>query len=123
MDINLTLVLQMINFFVAWYVLQRLYFVPVIGVLRAREQQIKQLKHALSASQDEVAHTSQERMSLWHMLKRFVQAHGPAQIEKEPVLIETKKKVQPPKEPSQEAIGHVQKELRQEIVKGASHVQ
>lgn len=123
MDINLTLVLQMINFFVAWYLLKRFYFVPVIDVIRAREQKIKQLRHAIDISHDELEHMQQERVSLWRMLKRFVQAHGPASIEKEPVAIETKKKASLPQEPSQETVRHLQQELKQEIAKGASHVQ
>ena len=77
MQVNITLLFQACNFFIAWFLLHKFYFKPAISSLDAQEK-----KHDAMLSQKNVWHEyvsvkQQDIHTGWRKLKQFARHHLP----------------------------------------------
>lgn len=122
MELNLTLFVQILNFFIAWFLLRILYFKPAIDFIDCRKKEYDQLIDRLHHWQSIMASKEQEINRLWGGLKQFGQEHKPP--------VATKGVFQAQYNPSlqvdtidQKQIDLLVEEIKELIQEGVSHVE
>jgi hypothetical protein len=78
MEINLTLLIQVVNFFIAWALLRILYFKPAIEYLAHRKKEYDCFINTLGFWQTKITSKEQEQSSVWSDFKTFSKLHGPS---------------------------------------------
>lgn len=86
MEINLTLFIQVINFFIAWALLRVLYFKPAVEYLDHRKKEYDHLINTLSYWQTKITTKEHEKSRIWHDFKIFSKKHGPSIAKTEDVF-------------------------------------
>lgn len=77
MEINATLVIQILNFLIAWFILHVCYFKPAITYIYNMQQAYDQLNRTLADSQDRITQKEDALQSIWNLFKRFSKQHTP----------------------------------------------
>lgn len=75
MELNITLFVQMLNFFIAWLLLHQLYFKPAIAFLEQQQKEQDHLLEAVRRWQIIAAQKEHEIDALWNRLKTFSGQH------------------------------------------------
>lgn len=83
MEINLTLVVQVINFCIAWALLRVLYFKPAIEYIAYKKKEYADLVDALGDWQQKITVKEYEKSQMWSDFKAFSKVHGPSIVKKE----------------------------------------
>ena len=76
--INATIIVQMINFWIAYTMLRILLFKPVYRIVMAREQAEHDLNGAITATQQGIARQKAERLTLWQQCHSYFETNKPA---------------------------------------------
>lgn len=71
LSINLTLVVQMIHFFIAYYLINYLFLRPGYKVVASSMHRIKQIKSRIVARQELIAHKQNYKNTRWELFKDF----------------------------------------------------
>lgn len=121
MNINFTLVIQAIHFFIAYFLLDKFLIGRVLALVRNHEQAIENAKKRVSEAEQEIKNKELIKENLWHSFKNFFiqQSPSPAQLlYKESSIVKTREV------PSLDATAKqgMIKELKEFIVKKVSHV-
>jgi hypothetical protein len=78
MDINVTVIIQIVHFLIAYYVLERLFFRYALGLIQIRDEQVIHLKKTVAEEKrnSEIlkAHVSDQ----WHRYQRLLQHEVPS---------------------------------------------
>lgn len=77
MELNITLVVQIINFFIAWLLLHVLCFKPAIAYMQSQQKASDQLFEAISIWQARIAQKEYAIHEIWRNLATFVRHHKP----------------------------------------------
>lgn len=77
MELNITLGIQILNFFMAWLLLHICYFKPAIQYMQAQQKAYDQMLEAIVIWQGRIAQKEQEAVTVWHDLSKFVHHHKP----------------------------------------------
>ncbi len=122
MELNVTLFIQMINFFIAWFILRMLYFKPAIAFLDQQQKEHDQLVATLRRWQSNITLKEHEINQVWSTLKVFSKDHKPDSMPSDFFIF---KHIAPELEqlsvdPKQ--IDRLTKEVKQIIITKAAHV-
>ncbi len=122
MELNVTLFIQMVNFFIAWFLLRMLYFKPAIAYLDQQQKEHDQLMASLHRWQNEISHKQEEVDQVWYALKSFSKEHKPATLDTNAVIFThiAPELEQPSVDKRQ--IERLTKEVKQTIIMEAAHV-
>lgn len=77
MELNITLCIQIVNFFIAWFLLHVLCFKPAIQYMQAQQKVSDQLLEAIAIWQARIAQKEYDINTTWRNLHLFVQQHKP----------------------------------------------
>lgn len=80
MEINLTLVIQIFNFAVAWWILHICYFRPAITYIYDTQRAYDQLKQGLIDWQGNITQKEDAISSMWNRFKVFSKQHMPEPV-------------------------------------------
>ena len=78
MNINITLFIQMIHFWIAFFVLRALLWKPILAILVKEEQEQESLEHALIGKRTDIAHSEHRRERLWYAARQQFLMNIPA---------------------------------------------
>ncbi len=82
LGINLTLVVQMIHFFIAYMVIKYLFLKPGYAVVATDAHRLKQIRSRIVARQELIAHKNTYKQTRWNLFKDFFYKQKP-QVRKE----------------------------------------
>lgn len=77
MEINITLVIQIINFAIAWFILHACYFKPAITYIYDTDQAYDRLQQTLTDWQGKITQKEHALYNLWFQFKGFSKQHVP----------------------------------------------
>ena len=77
MQVNITLLIQVCNFFVAWFLLHKLFFKPAIAVLETDQQKNETLVSEQARQELAVQEKKQRNLHNWRKLKQFSRQYMP----------------------------------------------
>ena len=77
MVINLTLVVQMVHFAIAYYVLKIIFLQPAVAAIHKQDDHDAHLRAVLSAQRKKLAEQEEGQRLQWRYLKRLLQAEKP----------------------------------------------
>jgi hypothetical protein len=77
MQVNITLLIQGCNFFVAWFLLHKLLFKPAIAVLDADQRKNEMLTAEQARQELVVQEKKQINQHVWRKLKQFSRQYMP----------------------------------------------
>lgn len=77
MIINLTLIVQMCHFAVAYYMLKILFLRPAVDLILKQDVQKKLVHESVDKQQKELAHQEEARRLQWRYLQRLLQVEKP----------------------------------------------
>lgn len=80
MQVNITLLVQVCNFFVAWLLLHKLYFKPAIAALDLQQDKVDAIISETDARRDYVTNKQHEIATCWRKLKQFARLQMPQEI-------------------------------------------
>ncbi len=122
MELNVTIFIQMINFFIAWFILRVLYFKPAIAFLDQQQKEHDQLVAILRRWQTDITGKEHEIDQVWSSLKLFSKDHKPDSMHPDVVIF---KHIAPALEQplvDKKQIDRLTKEVKQIIITEATHV-
>ena len=122
MELNVTLFIQMINFFIAWFILRVLYFKPAIAFLDQQQEEHDQLIATLRRWQGGITLKEHEIAHVWSALKLFSKDHKPDSLHPDFFIF---KDIAPAFEQlsvDKKQIDRLTKEVKQIIITEAAHV-
>jgi len=101
MKVNFTIFVQAINFFVAWFILNRLLFKPAIKFLKGEELKEKSLSDNIHTKQTELDSKREEKQKTWEKYQAYFSKNCPVvepqglykieDLQKEPEIIDLSK--------------------------------
>lgn len=77
MELNITLGIQILNFFIAWFLLHVLLFKPAIRYMQAEQKAHDQRLEGIAIWQTRIIQKEQEATLVWNDLNVFVMQHKP----------------------------------------------
>ncbi len=77
MELNITLCIQIVNFFIAWLLLHVLCFKPAIQYMQTQQKASAKLLEAIAIWQARIAQKEYDINTIWCNLHLFVQHHKP----------------------------------------------
>jgi hypothetical protein len=77
LSINLTVVVQMVHFFIAYYLLNYFFLKPGYKIVAAEAYRSKQLKSRIIARQELIAHKQSYKVSRWKLFADFFAKQKP----------------------------------------------
>lgn len=83
MQVNITLLVQVCNFFVAWLLLHKLYFKPAIAALDLQQDKVDEVISETEARRTYVVHKQHEIDICWRKLKQFSRLQMPQDVVQE----------------------------------------
>jgi hypothetical protein len=110
LSINLTLVVQMIHFFIAYYLINYLFLRPGYKVVAAHMHQIKQIKSRIIARQELIAHKQNYKKTRWELFKDFFYKQKPQMPSEYRVSVSTSSLIKRPV--TELSVGELEKEAR-----------
>lgn len=86
MNVNITLVFQIFNFFIAYLILERFFFRQAFGVVQRRDRALDALKESLASQKRNVEDVRVHVDEQWQQYQRALRSEIP---EKKPIRIGT----------------------------------
>lgn len=83
MSVNITLLVQMCNFFIAWFLLHKFYFKPAIAALDLQQQTLDAILSQKDVRRDYVTKKQHEIATCWRKLKQFARFQMPREVVQE----------------------------------------
>ena len=83
MQVNITLLVQVCNFFVDWLLLHKLYFKPAIAALDLQQDKVDEVISETEARRTYVVHKQHEIDICWRKLKQFSRLQMPQDVVQE----------------------------------------
>jgi hypothetical protein len=118
--LNLTVLVQVINFFIAYALITQLFLKPGYRAFKAEEDRMKQLKEALIHDQNELAYRELYKTERWQRCQSYFASHRP-HIAYEMGGLISSKAVEPLKEISAQEYDASVKEISQRLKKELMH--
>jgi hypothetical protein len=81
MNINATLLVQMINFGITYTMLRLLLFKPAVAIIEAEEAHIAKILDDIDHKKNMVEAITEERREHWRLSQEYVEANSPVLIE------------------------------------------
>lgn len=122
MEINITLFIQAIHFFVALYILRILYFKPALAVLDIKSNEDEQQLQTIRKWQVQITQKESDRRSIWQKLKKVSAKQAPEVIKPDFFIF---KGIAPSFEPEPldaKQVDSLVKTAKGMIIKGAEYV-
>lgn len=76
-EINLTLLIQVINFIIAYIILRFLFFRPVVAVIKREDQEKDSLLDTIEQRRIMLQDREKERQELWRQCQYYFIEHAP----------------------------------------------
>lgn len=83
MQVNITLLVQVCNFFLAWFLLHKFYFKPAIAALDLQQKTHDAVLSQKDTWRDYVTNKQHEMSTCWRKLRQFARLHMPQEITQE----------------------------------------
>ena len=74
---NATIIIQMVNFWIAYAMLRALLFKPAYRMIMDRQEAEQGLRHTATATEKSIAQHKQERLALWQKCHDHFETHKP----------------------------------------------
>lgn len=78
--LNMTLVIQMINFWIAYVILTRLLLKPAITLVQSEDQRVMNLQTTVQELTEAVARKTLEHEQEWHSMRERLQQKKPSEV-------------------------------------------
>ena len=78
MNVNATLLVQMLNFFIAYWMLRHLLFRPVVAIIQQAEAQEQALHVIIDQHKKSLDIQEKERLRNWHACQEYFATHQPS---------------------------------------------
>lgn len=119
MTLNATLLVQLLNFGIAYCLLRFFFFKPIVGVLHREDEEKKQHHHEIQIQQDKLAQYDATKHDEWRACCRYFKRHMPPVLDtyvgtstREAVAVE---------EVPQEELRRLREEVTHKIVTGIDY--
>ncbi len=76
--INITLLFQVIHFFIAYLIIRGLILKPVLTIIQQEKSVRETLLSSLQQIKERIAINEQERLNIWMRCKNYFAAHNPS---------------------------------------------
>lgn len=92
-DINLTLIVQIVHFIIAYWLIKLGILKPLLNVIVQRNEYDARIKEHIASHTHQIATKEQEKRALWVSFQRFFSQHNPTSsskpepVEQAPLLI------------------------------------
>ncbi len=116
MTINATLIIQMVHFIIAYFIIDRLLLRKAVGIIDHERSTQEVLMKEIESERETVAHKEQEKESLWHQFRKRFLLDSPSIIEF-PVFQDYEKTISPLSTFSKEEIKRYAPDLEQIVIK------
>lgn len=110
MTINLTLIAQIIHFFIAYWMLRRWFFTPIFSIIESQDNLIAQAEHKLMQQRLQNEIKEQEIIAEKQAIKSFFNSNKPVVVE------QSEKRTPLPELSVQELIATEQVETKRKLV-------
>jgi hypothetical protein len=91
-EVNFTIIIQMINFFICFLMLKYLLFKPAVRYLQIEEKKEKEISEKILSQENIIKNKIEEKSLTWARCEQYFEKNCPKVIiEKLPTLKETKK--------------------------------
>lgn len=117
--INCTLIVQIINFFIAFFIIKYFFFKPVVEHIQAEDALQESLLNTVQANRVIVAQKEQELLAHWQSAYHYFKKNTPSLVH-EPFFSAKSSIVKPHFEPTM--INDMVKQATTQLVKGIDHV-
>lgn len=94
MTLNLTLVVQMINFLIAYYFISKVLLRPAYEAVKSDENKARQLHALIEAEQEQLGQKNDYKNRRWQMCRNQFYKNKPS-LEEEEVLAHPSKMIEP----------------------------
>jgi hypothetical protein len=86
MNLNLTLFVQMGNFFIAYLLISKMLLKPGLAVLQASDARRQQLRTYVMEEQERLLVNKNHKLELWRACQRYFKTHQPQVVLEKRVL-------------------------------------
>lgn len=117
--INCTLIVQVINFFIAFFIIKYLFFKPVLAQINAEDSFQELLLNTVQVHKTIVAQKEQELAEQWHAAQHYFHQHSPL-IRQEPFFASKPLILKP--EFDHRMVDDMAKQAAQQLIKKVDHV-
>lgn len=97
MTINLTLVVQMIHFLIAYYFISKVLLRPAYDAIKSDDNKARQLHALIEAEQERLAEKNEYKKRRWQMCQNYFFKNKPS-LETEGIVVPSAKMIEPPVE-------------------------
>ena len=111
MNVNATLLIQAINFFIVYWLLRTLLFKPVISVIDSELSHKASLFELIGNKKKNIAAQEKEHERLWSVCRQYCRAHSPD------IMYQQIRVVVSPPEMVTAALSHEEQEVVSDIYK------
>lgn len=115
MDINLTLVIQSVNFFIAYGIIRKFLLEPAVQVIKKEQAQQEKLNVVIRQQEEHMVLRGNERQKYWQACREYFRDHRPF-IEQSSLLIKELPEISLPTVPAK-LIDQLIKETQDALVK------
>jgi hypothetical protein len=88
MNVNATLLVQMLNFFIVYLMLRRLLFKPVVAIIQHEESQEKALHDIIDQQKKSLDIQEKERQRNWYVCQEYFANHQPSAFQKQQFFLD-----------------------------------
>jgi hypothetical protein len=93
--INVTLIVQIIHFFIAYLLISRLVLKPGLVLVRQEQHEKKQALQRVTVEQERIAQKQEAKRQRWQLCQDYFNEHKPSQVSFVPTRMGEIKQVQP----------------------------
>ena len=123
MEINLTLFVQVIHFFIALYLLRVLYFKPALAVIDAQDEQEKKQLHEIRRWQAQISQKESDQRSIWQRLKTISSKKALEPFRPDFFIFKDIAPIFEPEPLDAEQVGQLVEQTKKMIIEDAEHVE
>jgi len=122
MELNATIVVQAVNFFIVYWMLRRFLFKPVVAIIEHEEAQEIAMLDIIDQQQKSLEIQEKERQRHWYICQEYFTLHQPQLPRK--TLLDENDEIITPKIPelSPDEIAHIIADTRSVIEEKIKHV-
>jgi alpha-ketoglutarate-dependent taurine dioxygenase len=117
--INCTLIVQILNFFIAFFIIKYFFFKPVLAHINAEDSFQESLLNTVQMHKTIVAQKEQELVEQWNVGQKYFYQHSPV-IRQEPFFASKPSIIKP--EFDHHMIDSIAKQTAQQLIKKVDHV-
>lgn len=122
MNVNATLFIQMINFFIVYWMLRLLLFKPVVAIIQHEQAQEKALHDIIDQQKTSLDIQEKERQRTWYACQEYFAMHQPSFSQRQLIVESTEYDTKVAHPISADSIAHTITDVRNALEEKIKHV-